>query len=483
MLNFSRGDDRVKLTLGKERLKSASEEFGKLEEADEEDAEWMKLLEVDKRGKCKPTIGNVVLILENDPNLKKKIALSEFSYRIMKTGSLPWHKLVNKTGGDIWQDSDDASLRHYIEKAYEISTPNRINDALSIVQEKNKYHPIRDYLKSLSWDGIKRVETLLIDYLGAEDSMYTKTVTRKMLAAAVARVFNPGIKFDYMLVLVGMQGLAKSQLIRLLGKYWYSDSVITIQGKEAFEQLQGVWILEMAELSATRKADVEHVKHYISKCEDSYRVAYGRHVAQFPRQCIFFGTTNENEFLRDKTGNRRFWPVLSSAKDVKIDVKKDVWKEFIPYEVDQVWAEAYEIWKNGEELFLRDEIEKEALIRQELHAESSMNQGIVTEYVNMLLPENWDTMDIGERRLYIHGGELGGKRPGVRVRERVCAMEVWCELMNGEAKELKNSTERELHDILRRIEGWKPYSQGTGKLRFKIYGVQKAYVRDEAYKE
>ncbi len=163
----------------------------------------------------------------------------------------------------------------------------KVDDALKVVEEKNKYHPIRDYLEGTVWDGKNRVETLFIDYLGAEDNTYTRTVTRKAVTAAVARVFEPGIKFDYMLVLVGRQEIGKSHIINLLGQNWYSDSLITVQGKDAYEQLQDAWIIEMAELSATKRAETEAVKHFISKREDIYREAYGKRVTKFPRQCVF----------------------------------------------------------------------------------------------------------------------------------------------------------------------------------------------------
>jgi len=257
----------------------------------------------------------------------------------MIKGNLPWHRLLNKKEGDQWKDSDDSSLRHYIEKVYRITSPMKINDGLLIVEEKNKFHPIRDYFNSLVWDGVKRVDNLFIDYLGASDTKYNRMVTRKALVAGVARIFNPGVKFDYMLVLVGKQGVGKSHILSLLGQNWYSDSFNTVQGKEAYEQLQDAWIIEMAELTAAKKAETEAVKHFISKREDIYRVAYGKRVTKFPMQCVFFGTTNEMDFLKDKTGNRRFWPVMVE----KHRIKKNLWREDIKAEIHQIWAEAVEL--------------------------------------------------------------------------------------------------------------------------------------------
>ena len=322
MIEFASKDEKVMMELGNRKLEKAKEEFSSLYDFDNnytDDDSWIKYLEVDKKGMYKPSNKNIVLILENDKNLKNKIAYNLFSNRTMIRGDLPWRKVVDKEQGDIWQDSDDANLRMYMEVAYNIVSPYKIYDGIAIVEKRNQYHPIRDYLNSLHWDKVHRIDKLMIDYLGADSCAYTKAITRKMLVAAVARVFNPGIKFDYMMVLVGKQGIGKSYLISLLGKNWYSDSINTVQGKEAYEQLQNAWILEMAELSATKKAESEAVKHFISKTEDSYRQAYGRRVETFKRQCVFFGTTNESEFLKDRTGNRRYWPLVVGKNKPKKD--------------------------------------------------------------------------------------------------------------------------------------------------------------------
>ncbi len=326
--------------------------------------------------------------ITKEENLKGKIALNEFSHRTMIKGNLPWHRFLNKKEGDQWKDSDDSSLRHYIEKVYRITSPMKINDGLLIVEEKNKFHPIRDYFNFLVWDGVKRVDNLFIDYLGASDTKYNRMVTRKALVAGVARIFNPGVKFDYMLVLVGKQGVGKSHILSLLGQNWYSDSFNTVQGKEAYEQLQDAWIIEMAELTAAKKAETEAVKHFISKREDIYRVAYGKRVTKFPRQCVFFGTTNEMDFLKDKTGNRRFWPVMVE----KHRIKKDLWRDDIKAEIHQIWAEAVELWKIGEGLFLELELEEQAVKIQEKHTERSSMEGLIHEYLEMSLPENWGTL-------------------------------------------------------------------------------------------
>ncbi len=316
---------------------------------------------------------------------------------------------------------------------------------------------------------------MLIEYLGAVDNVYVRAVTRKIIVAAVARVFMPGTKFDNVLVLVGPQGIGKSYLIKRLGKQWHSDSVITVKGKEAFEQLQGAWIIELAELTATRKAEAEAVKHFISKQEDAYRPAYGRQLAVFPRQCVFFGTTNDFMFLRDRTGNRRFWPVEVG----KVERLKSLWNYLTDDDVDQVWAEAYSLWQNGEPLVLEKELEEEAYHIQEAHTEESEKYGLILEYLQRKLPEDWDNLDVGARRQYLHGGDFGEVAEGNFQRNRVCAMEVWVEAFYGDPKQLTPMQAREITDILRRIPGWVPYSErkNRGRLYFgNLYGYQRAFI-------
>ncbi|CEO33226.1 virulence-associated E family protein [Paraclostridium sordellii] len=479
MIEFISKDEKVMLELGNSKLKQAKEDFKDLYNVNEDNIInneniWITKLEVDKKGMYKASNKNIVTILENDINLKGKIAYNLFSNRTMVKGDLPWRSISDKVRGDIWQDSDDANLRVYIDITYGIVAPYKINDGLAIIEKKNKYHPIIDYLNSNTWDKVSRVDTLMIDYLGAEDCDYTRNVTRKMLVAAVSRVFNPGIKFDYMLVLVGRQGIGKSYIINLLGREWYSDSLNTVYGKEAYEQLQNAWILEMAELSATKKADAEAIKHFISKTEDSYRQAYGKRVDTFKRQCVFFGTTNENEFLKDRTGNRRYWPLMVGVNKPLKNLFKDLNKN----EINQIWAEALYLYKCGEKLILEGEVEREANLKQEQHLESNSKEGMIREFLNMKLPKSWDKMDVFERRIYIGEGN-GLREEGCIIRDKVCSAEIWVELFGGDMKMFYKGNAREINDILRKIDGWSALKNGAGKLRFgKIYGVQRAFIRD-----
>ena len=469
MSEFASADKEVLRTLGKEKMMLAQEDFNKVESDDSDlEVEWLSKLEY-TQGKLKSTISNFLLIIENEPLLKGNIAFNEFSNRSNVIGQLPWRKEGNMQD---WADTDDSGLREFIEKYYGISSTTKCNDALALAFEHHRFHPIRDYLDSLMWDEIPRIDTLLIDYLGAEDNAYTRTVTRKILVAAVSRVFRPGCKFDNMPVLSGPQGLGKSTIIKKLGRDWYSDSLTTVTGKEAYEQLQGVWLIEMGEMMATRKADIEATKHFLSKTEDIYRVAYGRRTSRFPRQCVFIGTTNDKEFLRDKTGNRRFWPI-----DVGVQERtKSVFDDLTSYEIDQIWAESYELFKKGEALWLSNEEEKEAQKQQDSHSEESAKAGLVEEFLDKPITENWYETSLSDRKIYMQGGDFGEVPEGNITRNKTCVMELWCELFNGDPKQLTPAISRELNDILRSLPDWKK----AGTLRFgKTYGAQRAYVRRE----
>ena len=468
MSEFAAKDKNVLVTLGKEKMEQAQEDFEKVEvENDEDPKEWLSKLEYTEQGKLRSTINNFSLIIENEPLLKGKIAYNEFANRAVVIGKLPWRSDDNFSD---WCDTDDSGLREFIEKYYSISSTAKCADALALSFEKHRFHPIRDYLNGLEWDGVERVDTLFIDYLGAEDNNYIRTVDRKILVAAVARVFNPGCKFDNMPVLSGPQGIGKSTLIKRLGQQWYSDSLTTVSGKEAYEQLQGVWIIEMGEMMATKKADIEATKHFLSKVEDIYRVAYGRRTSRFPRQCIFMGTTNDREFLRDKTGNRRFWPV-----DVGINKRNKSVFDMTQYDIDQIWAEALKLYKDGEKLYLTGEEEKEAQNQQDSHSEESAKAGLVEEYLNKLLPANWYELNISERRNFIHDTDFGDSLEGTMKRAKTCVMEIWVELFNGDPKQLTPLQSREINEILKGLKEWE---KNNAPLSFgKIYGKQRAYTR------
>lgn len=461
MSRFALEDDRVKAVFAEDRMAQASADF--------DDQDWQNRLELDKAGNVKDTMSNICLILRYDTGLQG-IVYNQFKNMLDVTGSLPWPQV--KPG---WSDTDLACAKLYFERTYGIWSPTKFKDAiLAVTSSERLYHPVKEYLGSLKWDGIPRLDTLLIDYLGAEDTPYVRAVTRKTLVAAVARIYRPGIKFDSILVLVGEQGMGKSTLFARLGKEWFSDSlsISDMKDKTAPEKLQGYWLLELSELNGIKKMDVEVVKSFITRTDDKYRQAYGVNVESHPRSCIIVGTTNsDGGFLRDITGNRRFWPVRVTGHGK--------WHPWDLADIDQVWAEAIEYFNQGEELFLKGEIAAVAYTKQREAMETDDREGIVGEYLDHLLPDNWDRMDLFERRNFLSGSEFGGAvAEGTVKRERVCPMEIWCECFGKSRESMKKGDTYEIESILYKLGGWKKYDgNAQGKLRFPAYGVQRAYVR------
>lgn len=465
MIDFVNEDGAAPILLDKERM--ADMEF---EDITDDDEDFLSKLKRDKNGTPESDVYNCLVVLKQDPTLKGKIRLDEFSHRLVVIDDLPWR---DKDETPYWTDTDDACLRNYFATKYLIKGKGIIDDALQEVTQDNKFHPVREYLKGLTWDGECRLDTLFIDYIGAEDTEYIRAVTRKWMCGAVARVMEPGVKFDTAIVLYGSQGLGKSLILERLGRKWFNNSLVDIKTKDALEQIQGSWIVELAELAPTYKNDNEIVKAFISRTSDRFRSPYGRRTEEYPRQCVFAGSTNNLMFLKDRTGNRRFWPITGD-KDRKTKNSWDLSKD----EIDQLWAEAFVYWSEGEPLVLEGALEEEALRIQLSHTEGGELVGLIEEYLEMELPEDWESKDIYDRREYIRNYGDDDYCGSVQ-RERVCALEIWCEVMEGDRKNLQNAKAREIIDILQSIKGWSPYSKSVGKMRFgKMYGVQRAFIRD-----
>ncbi len=463
-------DKPVSDRMSRERFEEAQEAFSGPQAAEtggaDPDLEWISHLTKDGNGRFEKTINNVVLVLENDPLLKGKIVTDEFASCGMALGRLPWDAREEKRR---WKDADDASFYRYMETFYGITGREKLDNGLLIVSSQNRINDVKQYLQGLKWDGIKRVDRLLVDYLGAEDNAYSHAVIRKLLCAAVARAVKGGVKFDYMPILTGPQGIGKSTFLSILGKEWFSDSLTTFEGKEAAELIQGTWINEVGELTAFTKQETQTIKQFLSKTDDIYRAAYGRRTEKYPRRCVFCGTSNDSEFLKDSTGNRRFWPV-----DVgEHPAVKSVWKD-LPGEVDQIWAEAYMLYVLGEELYLPKEIEALAEQQQEEHKESSGKEGLIREFLEKPVPLKWDQMSIMERKQFLQGTLAGMDKMELAAREKVCAAEIWVECFNGEQKYLKRMESTEINGILSGIKGWK---RNKSVRRYGPYGTQKGFER------
>lgn len=467
MEEFVSQDPLAKKQLASEKFADIKVDFEDEPVGEEYDDSWASDLEANSKGEYLSSASNLNIIFQNDRYLKGAFALNIFDNKRYVTKSLPWRRIKSL---ELLRDVDYSGVRNYIECVYGITGNQKIDDAMSLEFEKHKFHPIVDYIKSLVWDGSPRVDRLLIDYFGVVDSLYSRAAIRKTLCAAVARVFEPGTKFDTALILVGEQGTYKSTFVKRLGKDWFTDTFMSVQGKESFEQIQGAWLVEMAELSGLKKAEIESVKHYISKREDSFRPAYGRTVETYKRQCVFFGTTNDHDFLKDPTGNRRFMPV-----DVRKDfVIKTVAEHLTEQEVDQIWAEAYQLYLSGETLYLTGEEETLARIEQHRHSEIDGRSGIIERYLEAKLPAKWDTLDLYQRRAWLEDplAPQGSER-----RDIVCVAEIWCECLGNNRNDMTRYNTRDINDIMKSLPEWEAV-QSTK--RFHIYGKQKYYKRKES---
>lgn len=454
MQELVREDPLVRAEVAREKTQEAAEDFAA-------DPDWRQKLRISDRGLV-PDSYNAELILENDEHLQG-IRFNEMSGRIDAQG-VPWSRPAGS-----WRDADDAQLYQWLVRTYDVQFPKeKFTMALTAVADRRRFHPVKEYLDHLpAWDGVERVETILIDYLDAEDTIYTREAARCCLTAAVARVYEPGIKFDSVLIIQGPQAIGKSTLFSRLGGKWYSDnlSVTDMRDKTGAEKLQGFWILELSELTGMRRAEVEAVKGFISRQEDIYRAAYGRNTQTRPRQCVIVGSTNDDSgFLRDVTGNRRFWPIKAGTGSARKS-----WN-LTQAEVDQIWAEAKVGYQIGDSLLLSPEAEAIARDAQREAMEQDDRQGIVEAYLERLLPEGWDEMDSDRRLLFLDSDE-----PGVIRRQTVSVMEIWVEALHGSSTKIdpyKDS--RAIGAIMARIPGWAK----TGERKYiSNYGRQRIYRR------
>lgn len=469
MEEFVTSDKATRREIANERFAEAKYDFEQPIEEDYDNS-WAEELTVNSKGEYDNSAPNINLILQNDQILKDCYSLNTFDFKRYVLRNTPWRKIESSKTPEPMRDVDYSGIRNYIECIYGINSSMKIDDAFAIDVEKRGFHPIQQYILSTEWDHINRVDTLLIDYFGCDDNAYTRAAIRKSLCAAVARVFEPGTKFDMVLILVGEQGTYKSTFLRKLGADWFSDTFTTVQGKEAYEQLQGAWIIEMAELSALKKSEVENIKQFISKCDDAFRPAYGRTVETYKRQCVFFGTTNDTDFLKDSTGNRRFNPVDIHPEFATKSVKDDLNEE----EVKQIWAEAYKLWKQGEQLYFDENEGVLARAEQHKHTATDERRGVIESFLERMLPDDWDKKDLYDRRTWLDDPLSNN---GTWKRDFICMAEIWCECLQKDKTDMSRYNTREINDIMRSLPDWE-FVPSTKN--FPIYGKQKYYRRKDS---
>ena len=474
MLDYMGADPRVQA----QRIKDDGFKAEALAEAKEEaisgkdpDA-WLGRLERDRAGTIKSNLKNLKVIVDCDPALQA-IKFDEFARRFTVRGDLPW----KRRPGPLWAESDLASLGMYLAEAYGLNSVSNVPAALlSACVEHRRVHPVKEYLDALKWDGKKRAETILIDCLGAEDTPYVRAVTRKFLLAARKRVYEPGCKFDQMLVLVGPQGIGKSELWRRLGKDWHSDNLFIsdMQDKAGTEKLEGHWIVEVAELVGMRRTEVESIKGFLSRGSDNFRPAYARTTETFERQSVIVGTTNESSgFLRDTTGNRRFWIVCVDGTG-KAPAQWGL-------DPDQVWAEVM-TWNMKENLFLEGAVLQAAQVEQDKALEQDDRIGQIADWLSIDLPFDWEKRSLQDRLAFYEHADDPCTDEMRAPRKFVSVIEVWCELFGKDSADLDQTRSRAIAAMLIKL-GWRRYTGNkTHTLRRGPYGGQKCFERTRAFK-
>ena len=471
MCDFARNDEKVKSQISDEAIEEARKDFD-----EGVDLSWMKKLSKNDNGEIQNTVNNLVTILENDEQLKY-IAYNTLAGIAEVIGAVPWSRVGSTK---FWRDGDTSQLKVYVERHYASFSDRNFEIAFSKVTEDRAFNPVRQYLDNLpKWDGIKRIEELFIKYLEADNNNYTREVTRKWFTAAVARIYKPGIKFDNIIVLDGKQGVGKSTIIKsLINQDFFSDALSLSDmddTKKGGEKIQGFWILEIQELAGMRKADIEKVKGFISLTDDKYRASYGHFVECHPRQCIIFATVNgEQGYLRDLTGNRRFWVIKINSTNVIPNF--NFTKEF----KDQLWAEAKHYYEQGEKLFLEGEYLETAAQYQNNAMEHDDRTGLVAKYLDEPLPENWDEIDIADRQYYFNKSfddyhvPAVTYGPAIYQREEVCGLEIWCECLGKNKADFTAKESNAIAMMMTQIPGW----ERSGKSKVMgPYSKQRYYVR------
>ena len=385
----------------------------------------------------KQLVHNFEIVMDKDSRFAGKIRLNEFAQQPYLYGSVPWE---NENNCRAWSSHDDSALFSLIQADYGLKSRQDFADALKNVSMRNKFHPVRELLDSLTWDGKENIRSLLPEYLGAEDSDYTYQVMRLWMLGAVSRVYKPGSKFDYTIILQGSQGIGKSTFLKLmaLDDLWFNDSLDSLDSDKAVQSLTGSWIIELAELKSLARTagGVESVKRFLTATQDKYRIPYERRADTFYRQCVFAGTTNKDDFLQDETGNRRFLIIHTGFTKTS----KSLFTPEVMDDIKQAWAEAVHIWKNEDpELILPENCMQQAKELQEANMADDGKRGIILDY-------------------------LEGKT-------QVCAREIWFEALK-ETIPPKNWQASEINNIVAKIPGWERLKTPR---KFDGYGQQRGF--------
>lgn len=428
-----------------------------------DDHQWRDLLSYSPRtGKLKDEVGNWDIIKDHDPGFTG-LYYNELNMAIEAREDLPWRPLAR--GGETFTSTDRAALCLHIERSYRVRPARSlVDDLVDVKAQENRINPLKDYLLNLTWDGVERVEDCLP---GVEPTPYTRLVARKCLTAAVARALDPGVKWDHTLVLYGSEGRGKSHWIERMSQ-GYSATLGPINNKDTLLAMQRSWIMVADEGYSLRKADSDAQKEFLTRTEDVFRVPYEREAAAHPRHCVIWSTTNDEVFLRRQAGNRRFLIVHSRGK---VD-----FETFTQDYIDQIWAEAVQLYKDGEQLFLTDAEEQLAHSTRDQYTEEDALLGVVQNWIEQGVPGDWAERSSASRVSWAESRDRGLADPGVSQINQVCSAEIWVEVMRGQWGQHSRTDLLEITKVLKRMPGW---VQLPGRRNVPGYGTQMVFVRED----
>lgn len=458
MADFASERKDVKADLVRSQMGDVGEMFddmvGNSESGDESPEDWEAELQADDNGQAKPTFYNILKILENDPGVNQRAHYNELSARVERGRT-----------GEMWGATDSYHVREYVGQRYTTDFPEtKVEQAIENRAHQLTFHPIREYLESLQWDGVPRVDSLFVDWLGAADNEYVREAARCWLIAAVKRVYEPGYKFDHVPVLGGRQGIGKTSFIEIMARRnWYSE-LSSFDPKVAMEETQGAWLIELNELGASNKSELEQQKAFISARSTRVRMAYARHAVEHKRQFVLIGTTNENEYLKDSTGNRRWWPIDCGSEEINLDTLRE--------NVDQIWAEAHDrAMILGEDPHMSSGALEIAGEAQSEKVEGDDWQGMIGEWLQTQARSDRYERDFDEDVDKVIGAEY-------ETRTRVCVPEIAEDCLSIPASKLDRRTRLRIARIMDTMDNWE-----KGKsIRFgKRFGRQKGWMICEPF--
>lgn len=300
---------------------------------------WVGKLILSEFGEPRPNLANAITALRHAPEWLGVIGFDEFRGGSCLVGVPPWGGFASIRE---WTETDDRLATEWLQRAGVDVRPDTVSQAVETIAREHPFHPIRDYLSALIWDGMPRVERWLVEHLGVDNTAYTRAVGTRWMIAAVARIFQPGCKADCALILEGAQGIRKSTALRTISAPWFTDELADLGSRDAAMQTRGAWVIELAELDAVSRAEVSRIKAFMSRSTDRFRPPYGKRLVESPRSCVFAGSVNDDTYLRDASGGRRFWPIRCGTIDI----------ETLAAARDQLWAEAVHRFHAGERWWL-----------------------------------------------------------------------------------------------------------------------------------